>query len=58
MRDLLVSILDLEKPYGGGNLLLLHLGPKGDGEWAPEGKRALTVESLISVEQGDPRLPG
>ncbi|OGQ01475.1 MAG: hypothetical protein A2026_17895 [Deltaproteobacteria bacterium RBG_19FT_COMBO_46_12] len=53
MRDLLVSILDLEKPYGGGNLLLLHLGPKGDGELAPEGKRALTVESLISVEQGD-----
>jgi len=54
MRDLLVSILDLEKPYGGGNLLLLHLGPKGDGEWAPQGKRAVTVESLISVEQGDP----
>jgi len=54
MRDLLVSILDLEKPYGGGNLLLLHLGRKGDGEWAPQGKRALTVESLISVEQGDP----
>jgi phytoene dehydrogenase-like protein len=54
MKDLLVSILDLEKPYGGGNLLLLHLGPKGDGEWAPEGKRALTVESLISVERGDP----
>jgi len=54
MKDLLVSILDLEKPYEGGNLLLLHLGPKGDGEWAPEGKRALTVESLISVEQGDP----
>ena len=54
MKDLVVSIRDLEKPYGGGNLLLLHLGPKGDGEWAPEGKRALTVESLISVEQGDP----
>ena len=54
MRDLLVSILDLEKPYGGGNLLLLHLSPKGDGEWAPEGKRAVTVESLISMEQWDP----
>jgi phytoene dehydrogenase-like protein len=54
MRDLLVSILDLEKPYGGGNLLLLHLSPKGDGEWAPEGKRAVTVESLFSVEQWDP----
>jgi phytoene dehydrogenase-like protein len=54
MRDLLVSILDLEKSYEGGNLLLLNLGPKGDGEWAPEGKRALTVQSLIPVEQGDP----
>jgi hypothetical protein len=54
MRDLLVSILDLEKPYGGGNLLLLHLGPKGDGEWAPRGKRAVTVESLISLEQWNP----
>lgn len=54
MRDLLVSILDLKKPYVGGNLLLLHLGPKGGGEWAPEGKRALTVESLISVEQWNP----
>jgi phytoene dehydrogenase-like protein len=53
MRDLLVSILDLEKPYGGGNLLFLHLGPKGNGESAPEGKRALAVESLISMEQGD-----
>jgi len=54
MRDLLVSMLDLGKPYGGGNLLLLHLGPKGDGEWAPKGKRALTVESLVSVEKWDP----
>jgi len=54
MRDLLVSIQDLEKPYGGGNLLLLHLGPKGDEEWAPKGKRAVTVESLIPVEQWDP----
>jgi phytoene dehydrogenase-like protein len=53
MGDLLVSILDPEKPYEGGNLLLLNLGPQGDGEWAPEGKRALTVESLISVKQGD-----
>jgi phytoene dehydrogenase-like protein len=51
MRDLLVSLLDLEKPYGGGNLLLLHLSLKGDREWAPEGKRALTVESLVPVEK-------
>jgi phytoene dehydrogenase-like protein len=54
MKDMLVSILDLEKPYEGGNLLLLHLGPEGGRDWAPEGKRALTVESLISAEQGAP----
>ena len=54
MRDLLVSILDLEKPYEGGNLLFLHLSPKGDEEWAPEGKRAVTVESLVSVEKWNP----
>jgi phytoene dehydrogenase-like protein len=54
MKDLVVSIRDLKKPYEGGNLLLLHIGPKGNGEWAPEGKRALTVESLVSVEQEDP----
>ena len=54
MKDRLVSILDLEKSYEGGNLLLLHLSPKGDGAWAPEGKRALTVESLIPVEKWSP----
>jgi phytoene dehydrogenase-like protein len=54
MRDLLISILDLEKPYGGGNLLLIHLGPKADGESAPEGKRSVTVESLVPVERSDP----
>jgi len=54
MRDLLVSLLDLEKPYGGGNLLFLHLSLKGDKEWAPEGKRALTVESLVPVEKWNP----
>ena len=54
MKDLLVSILDLEKPYEGGNLLLLHLSLKGDGARAPEGKRALTVESLLPVEKWNP----
>lgn len=54
MQDLLVSIQDLEKSYEGGNLLLIHLSPKGDENWAPVGKRAITVESLISVEQGMP----
>ena len=47
MKDLLVSILDLSKPYEGGNLLFLSLSPKGDETKAPNGRRALTVESLI-----------
>ena len=53
MRDLLVSIMDLEKPYEGGNVLFLSLSPKGDETAAPEGKRALMVESLIPVEKWD-----
>ena len=53
MRDLLISILDLEKPYDGGNLLLLALSPKGDESKAPEGRRALTVESLVPLEEWD-----
>jgi phytoene dehydrogenase-like protein len=47
MGDLLVSILDLEKPYEEGNLLLLSLSRKRDETQAPEGKRALTVQSLL-----------
>ena len=53
MRDLLISILDLKKPYDGGNLLLLALSPKGDESKAPEGRRALTVESLVPLEEWD-----
>jgi phytoene dehydrogenase-like protein len=48
MRNLLVSILNLQKPYEGGNLLFLSLSRKGDENQAPEGKRALTVQSLMS----------
>jgi phytoene dehydrogenase-like protein len=51
MKDLLISILDLEKPYDDGNVLFLSLSPKGDETRAPEGKRALTVESLMSPEK-------
>jgi phytoene dehydrogenase-like protein len=51
MRDLLVSILDLEKAYEGGNLLFLSLSQKGDETAAPKGKRALMVESLMPVEK-------
>ncbi|MBM4277632.1 MAG: NAD(P)/FAD-dependent oxidoreductase [Deltaproteobacteria bacterium] len=48
MRDRLVSLYDLQKPYEGGNLLFLRLSRKGDKNQAPEGKRALTVQSLMS----------
>jgi phytoene dehydrogenase-like protein len=54
MKDLLVSILDLGKPYDDGNVLYLSLSPKGDETKAPEGKRALTVESLMPVEKLNP----
>jgi phytoene dehydrogenase-like protein len=53
MRDLLVSILDVEKPYEGGNVLFLSLSREGDETAAPEGKRALTVESLVPVGKWD-----
>jgi phytoene dehydrogenase-like protein len=51
MKNLLVSILDLEKPYQDGNVLFLSLSPKGDETQAPEGRRALTVESLMGLEK-------
>ena len=51
MKDLLVSVLDPEKPYDDGNVLFLSLSSKGDKTRAPEGKRALTVESLMEVEK-------
>jgi phytoene dehydrogenase-like protein len=54
MRDLLVSISDLNKPYEGGNLLFLSLSQKGDELEAPEGRRALTVESLMISKRWDP----
>ena len=51
MKDLLISILDLEKPYEDGNVLFLSLSAKGDETRAPEGKRALTVETLMDVKK-------
>lgn len=51
MKDLLISILDLERPYRDGNVLFLSLSPKGDETQAPEGHRTLTVESLMEAEQ-------
>jgi len=49
MKDLLISLLDLEKPYEDGNLLFLSFSPKGDTTKAPDGRRALTAEGLIDA---------
>jgi phytoene dehydrogenase-like protein len=53
MKDLLVSIFDLGKPYERGNVLFIALSPRGDETEAPEGKRALTVESLMDFGEWD-----
>ena len=53
MKDLLVSIFDLGKPYERGNVLFIAMSPKGDETQAPEGKRALMVESLMDVGEWD-----
>jgi phytoene dehydrogenase-like protein len=53
MKDRLISLLDLEKPYEDGNLLFLSMSPKGDKTRAPEERRALTVEGLIDAGKWD-----
>jgi len=53
MKDHLISLLDLEKPYEDGNLLFLSLSPKGDKTRAPEERRALTVEGFIDAGKWD-----
>ncbi len=53
MKDHLISLLDLEKPYEDGNLLFLSMSPKGDKTRAPEERRALTVEGLIDAGKWD-----
>ena len=54
MRDLLISLQDIEKPYEGGNLLYISLNGKGDETQAPEGKRALMVQGLIPFGKVNP----
>ena len=54
MRDLLVSLSDLKEPYEGGNLLFLNLSRREDEAAAPEGRRALTVESLMIPQEWNP----
>ncbi|NWG01812.1 MAG: hypothetical protein HXY44_03015 [Syntrophaceae bacterium] len=56
MKDLLISILDLEKPYSDGNVIFLSLSPKGDERQAPEGRRALTVMSLMELDKWEQTL--
>jgi phytoene dehydrogenase-like protein len=53
MKELLVSIRDIEKPYEGGNLLFLGLSSEGDESEAPEGRRALTVETVMPLGEWD-----
>jgi phytoene dehydrogenase-like protein len=56
MKDLLISILDVEKSYQDANVLFLSLSPKGDENQAPNGNRALTVESLMRFEKWEQTL--
>jgi len=51
MENLVISILDLGKPYEDGNVVFLSLSRKGDKTKAPEGKRAITVESLMDLRK-------
>jgi len=53
MKDRLVSVLDLERPWEGGNLLLISMSEKGDERQAPEGKRALTAQALLPFGKWD-----
>ncbi len=53
MKDHLISLFDLEKPYEDGNLLFLSMSSKGDKTRAPEERRALTVEGLIDAAKWD-----
>jgi hypothetical protein len=57
MKDLVVSLLDLDKPEENGNLLFIALSPRSDERWAPEGRRALIVQSLLSF-RSLPQLHG
>jgi len=53
MRDLVVSIRDVESSYLGGNLLFVSLSRRGDESEAPEGRRALTVQSVMPLGEFD-----
>jgi phytoene dehydrogenase-like protein len=52
MGDVLASLRDVEKPYEEGNLLFLNFSRRGDESVAPEGRRALTVQTLVPFREG------
>jgi hypothetical protein len=51
MKDRVVSLSELGKSPEDGNLIYIALSPWGDETQAPEGRRSLTVESLLSYEK-------
>ncbi len=53
MQRLITSLSNLEGDYGKGNLLFIYLSPKNDETYAPEGRRALIAQSLISQGRWD-----
>jgi phytoene dehydrogenase-like protein len=53
MKDHLISLSDLERPYEDGNLLFLSMSPRGDKTRAPEERRALTVEGFMDAGKWD-----
>jgi phytoene dehydrogenase-like protein len=53
MKELLVSVREIERSHEGGNLLLLNLSSPGDESEAPEGRRALTVVSAMPIGEWD-----
>lgn len=57
MKDLVISLYDLRKPFENGNLIYISLSPK-DGDKAPTGRRALVLECLIPFENLGSSLEG
>jgi len=53
MKDLLVSVQDLDNPYSLGSILLISLSPEREETQSPEGRRAMTVQSLVPVRALD-----
>jgi phytoene dehydrogenase-like protein len=50
LGDCFVSLRDMDAPYENGNLLIVLMGPEGVG--APSGKKSVTVNAFIPVDEG------